>query len=85
MLNWEVMNQIIVEGQENGTFKKSIDTVLTLASTFGTISQFVNTPCIAAHAMGEKDETNMFSDAHRLRVKTHLKQMMKAHLMILDV
>lgn len=82
MRNWEVMNQIIVEGQNKGKFRKDIDVVMTMASTFGTILQIVNTPCIAARAMREANEIDVFSDENRLRVTTHLKQMMKAHLVI---
>ena len=82
MRNWQIMKEIIAEGQQNGTFRKDIDTVMTLASVFGTMLQIVNTPIIAARAMQEKEPNNVFSDANRLRLKTHLKQMMEAHLLV---
>lgn len=82
MRNWDVVNQIISEGQNNGAFKKSIDTTLTMASVFGTILQIVNTPCLAARAMHESDEINIFSEENRLRMKVHLRQLMQAHLVV---
>ena len=82
MLNWDIMHKIIVEGQKNGNFKKEIDVTMTLASTFGTILQIVNTPNIAAKAMKKKSVEDVFSNATRLRVKKHLKQMIGAHLLI---
>ena len=81
MRNWQIMKEIIAEGQQNGTFRKDIDTVMTLASVFGTMLQIVNTPIIAARAMNEKEESLVFSDDNRMRLKTHLKQMMQAHLL----
>ena len=82
MRNWQIMKEIIAEGQQNGTFRKDIDAVMTLASVFGTMLQIVNTPIIAARAMQEKEPSAVFSDANRLRLKTHLKQMMEAHLLV---
>ena len=82
MRNWQIMKEIIAEGQQNGTFRKDIDTVMTLASVFGTMLQIVNTPILAARAMQEKEPSDVFSDANRLRLKTHLKQMMEAHLLV---
>jgi AcrR family transcriptional regulator len=82
MRNWDVMNQIILEGQNNGSFKKDIDTIMTMTSVFGTILQIVNTPSLAARAMSESDATSVFSEENRLRLKIHLRQLMKAHIMI---
>lgn len=81
MRNWQIMKEIIAEGQQNGAFRKDIDTVMTLASIFGTILQIVNTPIVAARAMQAEAQNDVFSDANRLRLKTHLKQMMQAHLL----
>ena len=82
MRNWEIMKEIIAEGQQNGTFRKDIDVVMTLASVFGTMLQIVNTPIIAARAMQEKEQSSVFSDTNRLRLKTHLKQMIASHLLV---
>ncbi len=82
MRNWQIMKEIIAEGQQNRTFRKDIDTVMTLASIFGTILQIVNTPIVAARAMQAEAQNDVFSDANRLRLKTHLKQMMQAHLLV---
>ena len=82
MRNWQIMKEIIAEGQQNKTFRKDIDVVMTLASIFGTILQIVNTPIIAARAMQAEAQNDVFSDTNRLRLKTHLKQMMQAHLLV---
>ena len=82
MRNWQIMKEIIAEGQQNRTFRKDIDVVMTLASVFGTILQIVNTPMITARAMQAEAQNDVFSDTNRLRLKTHLKQMMQAHLLV---
>ena len=82
MRNWQIMKEIIAEGQQNRTFRNDIDVVMTLASVFGTILQIVNTPMITARAMQAEAQNDVFSDTNRLRLKTHLKQMMQAHLLI---
>ena len=82
MRNWQIMKEIIAEGQQNRTFRNDIDVVMTLASVFGTILQIVNTPMITARAMQAEAQNDVFSDTNRLRLKTHLKQMMQAHLLV---
>jgi AcrR family transcriptional regulator len=80
MANWEIMHKIIEDGQQKGIFRTDIDITMTLVSTFGSIIQIVNTPAIAAKAMQETDESAVFSENSKNRLKTHLKQMLKTHL-----
>ncbi len=78
--NWEVIKTYIREGQESGDFKEDIDMELTIASVFGTIFQLINMPCWTIRLLGEKDEKFVKSEALKIRLKKHLKDMMKAHL-----
>ena len=80
--NWKIVKTFIEEGQKNGLFKSDIDAELTMASLFSTIFLIVNTPCIAARMMNEKDEKIMFSETNKTRLRQHLKSMMRAHLFI---
>jgi AcrR family transcriptional regulator len=82
MANWEIMYKIIEEGQQKGVFRTDIDKTMTLASTFGSIIQLVNTPCIAVKAMKLTDEKDVFSEETRMRLKAHLYQMLKSHLLV---
>jgi AcrR family transcriptional regulator len=82
MGNWEIMTKIIEEGQQKGVFRPDIDIPMTLATTFGSIVQMVNAPCVLAKAMHEADEKMVLSEAIKQRLKTHLLQMLKAHLWV---
>ena len=78
--NWEVIKTYIREGQECGDFKEDLDIELTIASVFGTIFQLINMPCWTIRLLGEKDEKFVKSEVFKVRMKKHLKEMMKAHL-----
>ena len=82
MNNWEIMYKILEEGQQKGIFRKDIDKTMTLTSTFGSIVQIVNTPCILAKAMNKTNDNEVFSADSKARLLTHLKQMLKSHLWI---
>ena len=80
--NWEVIKEYIAEGQENGVFKSDIDVELTIASVFGSIFQLINMPCWTIRLLGESDEKFVKSEVFKVRIKKHLKTMMKAHLFV---
>ena len=80
--NWEIMSKIIEEGQNKGIFRKDIDVIMTLNSIFGTISQMVNTPSISAKVLQKENENEVFDDDIKMRLKSHLNQMIKSHLLV---
>ena len=80
--NWTIIKAFIKDGQKSGLFKKDIDSSLTVISLFSTMSMLVNTTCLAARFLNESDEKMVFSETSKLRVKTHLKSMLKSHLFI---
>ena len=82
MSNWAILYKIIEEGQQKGVFRTDIDVTMTLATTFGSIVQIVNTPHILAKAMDKTDPNEVLSEETKARFKVHLKQMIHAHLEI---
>ncbi len=79
--NWKFIIKYIEEGQESGLFKADIDPEFTLASVFGTIFQLINMPSWTSRLTGEMDEKYINTEGFRNRLRTHLKMMMKAHLL----
>jgi AcrR family transcriptional regulator len=82
MANWGIVGKIIEEGQDKGLFRKDIDILMTLTSTFGTIGHVVNTPCVLAKALNKENDSDIFSEEVKMRVKSHLLQMLKSHLLV---
>lgn len=82
MNNWGIIGKIIEQGQQKGIFRKDVDILMTLASTFGTIGHVVNTPCVLAKALNKTHDSDIFSEDVRTRVKNHLVQMLKSLLLI---
>ena len=82
MANWAVMYKIVEEGQQKGVFRTDIDVTMTLATSFGSIVQIVNTPCILARAMQKTDENAALSEETKARLKVHLKQMIHSHISV---
>ncbi len=82
MGNWEIMSKIIEDGQQKGVFRTDIDVVMTLNSIFGTIVQMVNTPSLSAKVLHKANENDVFDDDTKSRLKSHLDQMVKSHLLV---
>lgn len=80
MLNWEIMAKIIEDGQQKGVFRTGIDVIMTLTTIFNTLTQIINAPCVLATVLHLEHEEDIFSEVYKNRLKTHLKQMLQAHL-----
>jgi AcrR family transcriptional regulator len=78
--NLEEIKKVIAEGQKKKMFRK-VDMELTMASVFGTLTQVVNSKILYSRLM-KLDETDEVSYRKKMtpRLKTHLKQMLRAHL-----
>jgi AcrR family transcriptional regulator len=79
--NWKIIISYIEEGQESGLFKSDIDPEFTIASMFGTMFQLINMPSWTSRLTGETDEKYINTEGFKNRLRTHLKTMMKAHLL----
>jgi AcrR family transcriptional regulator len=78
--NLEEIKKVIAEGQKKKLFRK-VDMELTMASVFGTLTQVVNSRPLYSRLM-KLDETDEVAYRKKMtpRLKTHLKQMLRAHL-----
>ena len=79
--NQELIGQLILEGQNNGDFKKDIDVPFLLMTLVGTVSQLITTQ----HFYREINELNSlpedeFQKLIRLKLSQHLKKIFKAIL-----
>ena len=77
--NTELVLGIIKTGIEKGEFR-NIDPEMTLSSMFATIFQWINLSSISEKMMNVKRKEDLYNQEHRLRLKLHLKDMMKRHL-----
>ena len=80
MRNLEQIKQVIADGQKKKVFRK-VDVELTMASVFGTLTHITNSKSLYCRLM-KIDDTDDASYRKKIapRLKTHLKQMMRAHL-----
>ncbi len=80
MRNLEQIKQVIADGQKKKFFRK-VDVELTMASVMGTLTHITNSKALYCRLM-KIDETDDASYRKKIapRLKTHLKQMMRAHL-----
>jgi len=78
--NLEQIKQVIADGQKKKVFRK-VDVELTMASVFGTLTHITNSKALYCRLM-KIDETDDANYRKKIapRLKTHLKQMMRAHL-----
>jgi len=78
--NLEEIKKVIVDGQKKKMFRK-VDIELTMASVLGTLTQVVNAKTLYSRLM-KIDETDDATYRKKMwaRLKTHLKQMLRAHL-----
>ena len=78
--NLEQIKQVIADGQKKKVFRK-VDVELTMASVFGTLTHITNSKSLYCRLM-KIDDTDDASYRKKIapRLKTHLKQMMRAHL-----
>jgi AcrR family transcriptional regulator len=78
--NLEQIKHVIVDGQKKKVFRK-VDVDLTMASVFGTLTHVTNSRALYCRLLkvDENDEVG-YRKKITPRLKTHLKQMMRAHL-----
>lgn len=80
--NFEEIKKIINEGHRKKEFRK-VDVDLTIATLIGTISKIVLSPFLSSRILKlEFGAESLFDEKHKTRLKTHLKDLMRAHLIL---
>jgi AcrR family transcriptional regulator len=80
--NMNEMRKMIEEGQRKKIFRK-VDIECTIASMIGTISQVTKSSMLACKIINLNPETNsIFDKKNKNRVKKHLRELLKNHLLI---
>ena len=77
--NFENVSQIIHDGIDKGVFRK-VDIELTVMTIIGVARMYAHSPSIACKIFKEKDESEMFSDKYRRRLKNHMKAIISSLL-----
>jgi len=79
--NLQIIKSIIEEGIKKKVFKK-VDPELTVSSITGTINQVMLSKSMCCILLNEKRDLNPYTDeAFRKRLISHLKQLMRSHLL----
>lgn len=78
--NMELIRSMIAEGQEKGVFRY-VDSEFTIVTLFGAMTSYVNNRALVCKLLNEPNPENIFSDAHKARLKNQIKSMMQAQLM----
>jgi AcrR family transcriptional regulator len=77
--NAELILSFFKEGVASGEFR-NIDPEMTLSSMFATIFQWINLSSMSQKMLQVKNNEDLYNNEYRVRLKTHLKDMMKRHL-----
>lgn len=81
--NFEQLKKIITDGQRKKFFRKEIDIELTIGTFMGAISQFTQARHYWSRILHiEKDNDEAYRKKMTPRLKSHLKQVLHAHLKI---
>lgn len=75
-----VIRGFILEGQEKGIFRP-VDVELTLATVFGSFSTLIGQGKLLCIMLKEDCEDNIYSEKSRDRFISHLKELLRVHLM----
>jgi AcrR family transcriptional regulator len=80
--NFKAMVSIIEEGQRKKFFRK-VDSELTVATLIGTISKITLSSELSCKLLGDPNPKASISDEiHKKRIKKHMQDLMRAHLVI---
>jgi AcrR family transcriptional regulator len=79
--NAELVEELIKEGQEKGTFKKDVDVVLVMNTIIGTVLQtFINQDYYKYYHGLEEMQEEAFFDLMKKKLSNHIKVVLKATL-----
>jgi len=78
--NLDVIMKIIADGQQKGLFRR-VDIPMTVGTIMGTISSYTQSRTLACRILGiEETDDETYRTKLAPRLKTHLKQLLRAHL-----
>ncbi len=77
--NFKTLVGVLKKGMKKKVFRE-VDAELTLLSIIGTAKMFVNSPAMAAKCTDEKDETKLYGEKYKKRLKLHLRDLIWHHL-----
>ncbi len=77
--NAELILSFFKEGIASGEFR-NVDPEMSLSSMFATIFQWINLSSMGEKMLNIKNKDELYNKEYRLRLKVHLKEMMKRHL-----
>jgi AcrR family transcriptional regulator len=81
-LNMVIILSFFKEGIEKGDFKSNIDVEMTLSSIFAIIFQWINMSAIGMKLFQMEDKESVYCMEYRDRLKRHLIEMMRSHLLV---
>ncbi|HEV7229926.1 MAG TPA: TetR family transcriptional regulator [Bacteroidia bacterium] len=80
--NFKAMVSIIEEGQRKKSFRK-VDPELTIATLIGTISKITLSSELSCKLLGDiNPKASIGDETHKKRIKKHMHDLLKAHLLI---
>lgn len=81
MRNLEQITKIIVDGQQKKLFRQ-VDIAMTVGTIMGTISSYTQSRAYSCQILAIQEDINdtLFRARLSVRLKSHLKQLMRAHL-----
>jgi AcrR family transcriptional regulator len=79
--NSEIIIAMLKEGVASGEFRKEIDIEMTLSTVFATIFQWINMAAMNEKILSVKATSDIYSQEYKTRMKHHLKDLMKRHLL----
>lgn len=83
MLNINEFKKVLKEGVDNGTFYKTADLELCIATIFGTKNYIINTPHVSSKMLGKNVLDADFLELElKPRMKTYLKKLLQSYLAI---
>lgn len=81
--NFRAMVSIIEEGQRRKVFRK-VDSELTVTTLIGTISKITLSSELSCKFLGDPNpKASITDDHHKKRIKKHMQDLIRAHLLIL--
>ncbi|MDB5222240.1 MAG: TetR/AcrR family transcriptional regulator [Chitinophagaceae bacterium] len=79
--NSGLINELIIDGQEKGAFKKNVDVILLMSTLVGTVIQtLINCPFYREYNEMKKTPAKEFEETMQKRLSLHVKKIFKAIL-----
>jgi len=82
MKNTSEVKKLLLEGVNNGEFKKDIDVEMVIATIYGTKNFIVNSPQLTSKVLGfDIQNEKLLEERLKPRIETYLKALLKSYLL----